>query len=116
MSLSTDDLGAIKQIVNEAIQASEERMSGKIDTSIQASEERMKNHTSKEVAKLEKRTGEKFEQLTLQIGRGFNEVHEKLSVLDDKIENVKQIVSAEVKRVDQHESTIGKIRKQLRAV
>lgn len=86
MHLTQDDLGAIKQIVTDAVKASEER------------------------------TDEKFEEFTLQIGQGFNEVHDKLQKLDDKIERVESIVSAEVKRVDEHESTITKIRKQLRAV
>ena len=112
MSLTKDDLGAIKQIVTSAISTSEERTAKKIDSAIQTSERRL----TQRIDELEKRTDEKFEALTLRIGQGFNEVHEKLEVLDEKIENVKRIVSAEVKRVDQHESTLTKIRKQLRAV
>lgn len=112
MSLTKDDLKAIKQIIDTV----EERLNGKIEQSISDSEQRLNGKIEQSIADSEERLIESIEQLTLLTGQGFNEVHEKLELLDEKIENVKNIVSAEIKRVDKHESIIATIRKQLRAV
>ena len=105
MSLTKNDLLEIQKIVSSAVTASEERTAKKIDSAVTASEERV-------LSKLE----QKIDELTLLTGQGFNETSEKIELLDDKIENLKRIVEAEVKRNDRHETTITKIRKQLRAV
>ena len=146
MSLTKDDLTEIKKIVIEAIGGSEERTVEKIDSAITASEERTakkidsailssenrtakkidsaitasEERTAKKIAESEQRTVSKLEKkiddLTLFTGQGFNEVTGKIDQLDDKIENVKNIVKAEVERNDKQETTVTKIRKQLRAV
>ena len=131
MSLTKEDLTEIKKIVVEAIVNSEDRTAKKIDSAILSSEDRTAKkidsavneseaQTAKNISESEQRTISKLEQkiddLTLLTGQGFNEVSEKLELIDDKVENIKSIVKAEVERNDKQESTISKIRKQLKAV
>lgn len=132
MGLTQTDLTAIKEVVFTIVHEE-----------VGASEKRMKAHISTEIAESEKRTDEKFEKLTLQIGQGFNEVSERFDDvytkfdeihgrldgidtrldsidtrfgrLEDKTDGIKRILTAEVKRSDHHEVAITKIRKQLHA-
>ena len=91
MSLTKDDLKAIQQL----IETSEKRLMERLTTQIIA------------------RINELDDTLSLQAGKGFNEMQHKIAAVDDHIGRVERIVQAEVSRIDQHETMFGKLRKAI---
>lgn len=114
MNLNKDDLKAIKDIVETAIEDS-------------------KQHTAAGFAEVDKRFAEvhdkfakiddKFDKIDgkfAKIDDKFAEVHDKIDGveqrLSDKIDRLEDVVFAEVKRVDDQSQVIQKMKKTLRAI
>lgn len=93
MHLTTDDLAAIKKIVNTAVEDS------KVQTAAGFAE-----------------VDEKFVQVHEKIDNVRTELKADIADVDEHLSRVERIVTAEVQRSDQHSTSIQKIRKSLRAV
>ncbi len=100
MSLTRDDLQAIKTIV---------------DTSVTTAVDSLAIQTAAGFADVDKRFAEVHEKFTEVHGK-LAEVNDKLDNLQDTVGRIERVQRAEVERVDQQSTAITNIRKALRTV
>lgn len=93
MSLTKDDLAAIRDIVETVVEDAKQQTAAGFEE-----------------------VHQKFEEVHQKIDDISSELSETRKELGDKIDNLHKIVMSEVKRVDEHSGTISNIRKQLKAV
>ena len=117
MSLTNDDLQAIKIIVKEIVD-------GAIDTKVPAIVDHAIDTTvpaivqaivDKAVEASDLRTEAGLEEIRIKLDVTHRELKADILAIDNHIGQVERIVSAEVSRGDQHSLSIQKIRKSLRA-
>jgi hypothetical protein len=101
MALTKEDLTAITEIVE-----------AKVTAIVGGAEQRIMKHVTKEI-----------DDLAIDTAKGFEEVHQKIAVLQDEVVDVKhtvnrieQVQRAEISRVDSQEAVIKKFKKAFQAV
>lgn len=91
MSLTTQDLQAIQQLID----ASEQRMRTYIDKAILASERRMRTYVD-----------EAIDALARQTAAGFQEVHERLDRIEERLDRVEERLDRVEERLDRVEQRL----------
>lgn len=104
MNLTSDDLQAIKQIVDTSIDA---RVPGIVKAEIDA---RVPGIVHKIVSRELEVAVDEVKQ---HVAAGFAEVHEKFALLQASIDEVARVQHAEIGRTDAHSKVIKRMRKVL---
>jgi len=111
MSLTKDDLAAIKKLIDGSI---DERVPAIIDERVPAIiNERVPTIVQKIIsAEVEKAVDE----IKQHVAAGFEEIHERVIRVEGKVDAIAQVQQAELERVDYHDRTLTRMRKMLRGV
>jgi uncharacterized iron-regulated protein len=93
MSLTKDDLKAVKQLIDDSIDG---RVPKIIDGQVQPMLDKLEDRTFKRLTRLETRLTERIDdvndKLAQRTAAGFVEVHDKIDGLSAQVDNIKQTV------------------------
>jgi len=103
MSLTKEDLQAIKGVVNEAVQTSETRLTGRIDEAVQTSETRL----TKRIEASETNLAGIINDLASNIDERFAKVDEQFSAINDRFTKIDR-------QFEQADEKLDHVRSELR--
>lgn len=111
MSLTQDDLAAIKKLIDGSI---DERVPAIIDERVPAIiKELVPQLVQPIIDAAEARLSKEISILAKDTADGFHEVHDKINVLQATADTIQRVQQAEVARVDEQSSRITKLKKAL---
>ena len=98
MSLTNDDLRAVKNLIDGSIDERVLPMFGKLES------------------RLTKRIDDLDDSLSMQMENGLQEVRDQISSVKETVERIERVQLVEIDRNNQQDQTIAKMRRALQAV